>query len=99
MERDEFKRKNYEFDRQREALLKKATGEAIAERQRLFDAARKDSDSLRAKQLDMLHSEYQSLNEEIARRTRTEVFAIASVLRIRFRQAKADFPLVLLAPA
>lgn len=77
MERDEFQRKNAEFDSQREALLKQATDEAMAERQRLFDAARKDSDGLRAKQQDTLRSEYQSLNEEIARRTRAEVFAIA----------------------
>ncbi|MDD5385440.1 MAG: F0F1 ATP synthase subunit B [Gallionella sp.] len=77
MEREEFKRKNEEFDQQRAALLNKATGEAAAERQRLFDAARKDSDGLRAKRQDMLNSEYQSLHEEIARRTRAEVFAIA----------------------
>lgn len=77
MEREEFKRKNEEFDQQRTVLLNKATGEAAAERQRLLDAARNDADGLRAKQLDMLRSEFQSLNEEIARRTRAEVFAIA----------------------
>ncbi|HEU0234569.1 MAG TPA: F0F1 ATP synthase subunit B [Gallionella sp.] len=77
MEREEFQRKNDEFDQQRAALLNKVTNEAAAERQRLFDAARKDSDVLRAKRQDMLNSEYQGMHEEMARRTRAEVFAIA----------------------
>lgn len=77
IERDEFQRKNEEFDQQRALLLNKATEEATAERQRLFDAARKDSDSLRTKQQDALRNEYQNLHAEIARRTQAEVFAIA----------------------
>src|SRR5665648_272520 len=36
-ESDEFKRKNEEFDRERTALFSKATDEAQAERERLFD--------------------------------------------------------------
>ena len=76
-EREEFRRKNAEFDRQRAALLNKAMDEAATERRRLFDVARKDADSLRSKQQDKLRSEYQSLHEEIARQTRAEVFAIA----------------------
>ena len=36
-ERDEFNRKNKEFDKQRTALLTKAEDEATAERQRLLD--------------------------------------------------------------
>ncbi len=44
-ERDEFQHKNEEFDQQRAALLKKATDEAKAERQRLLDEARQDSRS------------------------------------------------------
>ncbi len=77
MERDEFQRKNEEFDLQRAALLGKATEEAMAERQRLFEAARKDSESLRTKQQDSLRREYQNLSEEVARRTQAEVFAIS----------------------
>jgi len=76
-EREEFKRKNDEFDRQRATMLSKATDEATAERQRLFDAARKDADSMRAKLQDTLGSEYRNLHEEFARRTQSEVFAIA----------------------
>ncbi|MGH7874992.1 MAG: F0F1 ATP synthase subunit B [Candidatus Binatia bacterium] len=74
-ESDEFKQKNEEFDQQRAALLSKATDEAKAERQRLLDEARKDSDNLRTKQQDAWRNE-ESLSEEITRRTKEEVFAI-----------------------
>lgn len=77
MEREEYQRKNEEFDQQRAALLSKAAGEAAAERQRLLDEVRKDSEALRAKLQNTLMNEYQVLREEIARRTRAEVFAIA----------------------
>lgn len=76
-ERDVFKRKNEEFDQQRAALLSKAEGEATAERQRLLDNARKESDSLRTQWQESLRREHQSVSEELTRRTREEVFAIA----------------------
>ncbi|WP_020476471.1 F0F1 ATP synthase subunit delta [Zavarzinella formosa] len=76
-ERDEFQKKNQEFDRQRVSLLDKATTEATAERQRLLDEARNAADSLRARQQDALNRDQQSLHDEITRRTREEVFAIA----------------------
>lgn len=76
-ERDEFQHKNEEFDQQRAALLSKARDEAQAERQRLLNEARQTADALRARRQDALKREQQSLNDEIARRTREEVFAIA----------------------
>lgn len=76
-ERDEFKRKNEEFEQQRATLLNNAENEATAERQRLLDKARKESDTLRAKWQEALRSEHQSLSEELTRRTQEEVFAIA----------------------
>lgn len=76
-EREEFRRKNEEFDRQREAMLNKATEEAAKERSRLLDAVRKDADGLRDKLQDTLSGEYRNLHEEFARRTHVEVFAIA----------------------
>jgi len=82
-EREEFKRKNEAFDLQYSALLSQATEAAATERQKLFDAARKDAGSLRAKQMEALNNEFQSLNAEIAQKTRSEVFAIA-------RKALAD---------
>jgi len=75
--RDEFKRRSEEFDRQRAAMLSKATDEAAAERQRLFDAVRRDADSMRDKLQDQLGTEYRNLHDEFANRTRAEVFAIA----------------------
>src|SRR5271169_5229977 len=44
VERDEFQRRNEAFDKQRDELLRKATEEANAERQRLLGAARTESD-------------------------------------------------------
>ena len=46
-ERDEFQQKNEEFDQQRAALLRRATDEAKAERQRLIEEARGSADLLR----------------------------------------------------
>ena len=76
-ERDEFLHKNEAFDQQRAARLSQATNEAQAERQRLLDKARQDSDALRAERQQALKREQQSLNAELSRRTREEVFAIA----------------------
>jgi len=76
-ERDEFQKKNADFDRQRAALLGKATDEVNSERQRLLDEARKAADELGAKRLNTLRSDAHDLNRAIRRRTQEEVFAIA----------------------
>jgi F-type H+-transporting ATPase subunit b len=76
-ERDEFQRKNEEFDHERAVLLGKATDEAKAEKQRLLDEARKESDALRIKRQDALRNEQRNLSQEIIRWTLKEVFAIA----------------------
>ena len=76
-ERDEFQHKNEKFDAQRAALFSKATDEAKAERQRLFDEARKAADALSAKRQETLQNDAQNLNQAIVRRTQDEVFAIA----------------------
>lgn len=82
-ERDTFQRKNEAFDQQRAALLSQATDAARDERQRLLDEARLAADTLRGKRQEALQREHQRLSNEIAHRTRTEVFAIA-------RQALTD---------
>lgn len=79
-ERDALQRKNEEFDQQRAALLKQATDAAHAERQRLLDEARRAADGVRAQRQDALDSEQRGLIDDIARRTRAEVFAIARKL-------------------
>src|ERR1035438_4841438 len=76
-DRDEFKKKNEEFDQQRAALLSKATDEAKAERQRLLDEAAKAADALSAKRQETLINDAHNLNQAISRRTQQEVFAIA----------------------
>ena len=76
-ERDEFQHKNEEFDQQRAALLRNATEEAKAERQRLLDEARQAANALSAKRQETLRSDARNLSEAISRRTRQEVFAIA----------------------
>jgi F-type H+-transporting ATPase subunit b len=74
---DDFQHKNEAFDRERGALLKKATDDAKTERQRLLDEASKDADSLRAKRGEALRNEQRNLSQEINRWTQREVFAIA----------------------
>jgi F-type H+-transporting ATPase subunit b len=75
-ERDEFQKKNEEFDRQRAALLTKATDEAKAERQRLLDEARKSADALSAKRQESLVNDAQNLNQALSHLTQKEVFSI-----------------------
>ena len=82
-ERDAFKQKNVEFDRQRAALLSEATVEAKAEHERLLSEARKAADVLSAKRQESLANDARNLNQSITRRTQDEVFAIA-------RKALAD---------
>jgi F-type H+-transporting ATPase subunit b len=82
-ERDEFARKNEDLDRQRAALLGKATDEAAAERRRLLDEARQAADALSAKRQAALRNDAQALNGALSRTAQDEVFAIA-------RKALAD---------
>jgi F-type H+-transporting ATPase subunit b len=76
-DRDEFQHKDEVFEQQRAALLKKATDEASAVRQRLLDEAREAADALSAKRHEALRGEAKNLNQAIARRIQQEVFAIA----------------------
>jgi len=76
-ERDEFQRKNEEFDQQRAARLSTVQEEIGAERQRLLDEARHAADALSAKRQEALTADARQLNKAIALRTHQEVFAIA----------------------
>src|ERR1700685_4495908 len=64
---DEFERKNAEFDKQRAALLGKATDEAKVERERLFEDARKAADALSAKRQESLKTDAANMNGAISR--------------------------------
>ncbi|MDD2458446.1 MAG: hypothetical protein PHQ83_08080, partial [Eubacteriales bacterium] len=75
-ERDAFQQKNEAIDQQRDDLLRKATVEAQAERQRLLDEARQAAEALSSKRQETLRTEAGDLKQAIRRRTREEVFAI-----------------------
>jgi F-type H+-transporting ATPase subunit b len=75
-EHEEFQHKNEEFDKERAALLGKATDEANGERQRLLDEAHKAADAVSAKRLETLRNDLLSLHSSIARKTSQQVFAI-----------------------
>ena len=82
-ERDEFQRKNADWEQHRPALFKKATDEAEAERGRLLDEARKTANDLSAKRREGLRVDATNLNQAIAREAQEQVFVIA-------RKALAD---------
>jgi len=76
-ERDAFHLKNEEFEKQRAAMMSKATEEAQAERGRLLDEARKAADALTAKRRKASENEQRELHQTISLRTQQEVFAIS----------------------
>ncbi len=76
-DRDDFQHKNGVFDKERAALLKKATDDAGSERQRLLDEARREADALRSKRQEALRAEQRNLSQDITRWTRDQVFDIA----------------------
>lgn len=76
-EKEEFRRKNEEFDQQHAALMRRAKDEAKAERQRFLEEVRKEASDLRAKQQEALRNDKQNLNQAISRRAQQEIFAIA----------------------
>jgi F-type H+-transporting ATPase subunit b len=82
-ERDVFHQRNEEFVRQRAALLREAIREVKAERENLYAAARREAEEFRTRQQEAMIDDCNTLKEEILRRTREEVFAIA-------RKALAD---------
>lgn len=75
--RNDFQSKNEQFDQQRQALMTQAANDAAAERQRLFDEARKAADTFRSMRLESLKSDGKRLNQVISRRAQQEVIAIS----------------------
>ena len=76
-ERAEFQKKNDDFDKQRDALLEKAAGDASAERGKLMEAARQSANALTATRRDDLAREATALAQSVRQRAQVEVFAIA----------------------
>lgn len=75
--RDQLAREQAQFEAQRGQLLDQATAAAVAERNRLLDAARIDSDAMRKKRQEALELEYRNLSDEISRRIRNQAYSIA----------------------
>jgi F-type H+-transporting ATPase subunit b len=76
-QREEYAQKNQAFDQQRNAHMNEVLEAAKTEREQLLDAARQESEDLRDRLERALRNEQSSLNEELIRRAREEVFAIA----------------------
>ena len=76
-EREEYKNKIEELERQKAELLRNAAADAAALREKLMMEARSETEALREKHQKQLNDEYRSLTREIARRTQASVFAIA----------------------
>ncbi len=75
-ERDEFQRKNQEFDQQRAALLGTALEEARGEGQRLLEQAGRAADAMTVKRQEAFRNDANQLDQSISRRAKEEVFAI-----------------------
>ena len=76
-QREEYQQKNEVFDQQRNAHMNEVLEAAKAERAQLLDAVRQESEDLRVRLQQALRNEQHSLDEELSRRAREEVFAIA----------------------
>lgn len=74
---EELRKRNEVFDRDREGLMHKAADEAAAERQRLIESARQDSQLLRSKLTQTLAAERAELGRQLSLRAQAEVFAVA----------------------
>jgi F-type H+-transporting ATPase subunit b len=76
-ERDDFRRRNDDLDRQRTALLAEAAKDAEAERQRLLGQARQAAEAQGARQQAALAAEARRVGDALVHRTQQEVFAVA----------------------
>lgn len=76
-ERDEFQRKNADFDQERTTLMANVSAEAETLRQQLRDETAEEATALRKKWRNSLSTEQRNLKETLTRKTREEVFAIS----------------------
>lgn len=88
-ERDTFKDKNAEFERQRATMLDEARADAMAERQTLMHAAHDAADALATNRQAALARDTQALMFALRQRAQSEIFAIAQ--RVLHDLAGADF--------
>ncbi|MEO8961134.1 MAG: hypothetical protein ABI325_04580 [Ginsengibacter sp.] len=75
-ERDEFEQKNESFDKERASKMNEAQQAANAEKQRLFEEIRSESNVLRLKYEESLEQQQKDITEVVKRKTKNEVIAI-----------------------
>ena len=75
-ERDEFERKNNDFDKQRDCLLSQMKEEINVKRQKLLDDAQHAADVVTTKRYEALQRERHAFGEQISRRAQDQVFSI-----------------------
>ncbi len=73
---EELRKRNETFDGERASLLSKAAADGAAERLRLIESARQDSQLLRVKLTQSLAAERAELGRQLSLGTQTEVFAL-----------------------
>lgn len=71
-------RKNEEFDRTHAAQLEESKKQVEAKKIRLYEEAREETNALRIKLEESLRQQEEELKETLKRKTKEEVFAIAS---------------------
>jgi len=75
-ERNEFERRNRDFDRERDSLVSQMKEEVSVERQKLLDEAQQAADVVRSKRHEALQNEQHRFGEELSRRVQDQVFSI-----------------------
>ncbi|WP_299198536.1 F0F1 ATP synthase subunit B [uncultured Amphritea sp.] len=75
--RDKYQQKNSAFDKQQSERMSQLTEEVAAERARLLEGVRAESETLRSRLQSALKNEQHNLKQALSQRTREEVFAIA----------------------
>lgn len=89
-ERTDFENKNNQFDLERAALLRKATGEAENQKQELLEKTRQEVAGLKARLEDSVKANHDQWIAEIGRRANEEVFNIVRKVLSDLASAKLD---------
>jgi F-type H+-transporting ATPase subunit b len=89
-ERDEFHRKNEEFEKQRSALISRAISEAKIEGDRILTKAKEDAAATGAMILENYRNDTDKLSHSLCRRVQDEVFSIARKLLAELADADLE---------
>jgi len=75
--RDEFERKNQQFNDDRDTLVLKMKNEIDVKREQLLDDAHQSAEAISTKRIESMRRAQKTLADEIARQTQDQVFSIA----------------------